>query len=173
MPRSIASLFISGILCLQQVMTEMETFPGWLRTQGLTSETAQAVIMELGIENRQVFQACTESDALRAELLSCAQQTFPFAMYTEFHQLMESCVKPGAIQSASSSSAHIFCLMLEHVGDKLSGCAQKLRLLKSSLVSAGVTNAQLQETDIVSEIRIHDVYSLQPNGSKLNPNSGK
>uniref|UniRef100_UPI00358E00E9 zinc finger protein 391-like isoform X2 n=1 Tax=Myxine glutinosa TaxID=7769 RepID=UPI00358E00E9 len=154
------------------VMTEMETFPEWLREQGLTPETAQAVVMELGVENRKVLEACTESYALRAELLSLAQQKLTFAMYGEFHEFLESCVTPGVIQSASSSSAHIFCSMLDHVGDKLSDCAEKLRLLKSSSAISGVTNAQLQSAHGVSGIRIHNVHSLQPSDSRLHPNSG-
>uniref|UniRef100_UPI00358E86C4 oocyte zinc finger protein XlCOF6-like isoform X2 n=1 Tax=Myxine glutinosa TaxID=7769 RepID=UPI00358E86C4 len=154
-------------------MTEMETFPRWLRTQGLTLETAQAVVMELGIENHKMLRACTESDALRAELLSRAQQKFPFAMYVEFNQFMESCVNPGVVQSTSSSSAHFFYSMLEHEGDELSGCAEKLHLLKSSSAYSGVTNAQLQGTRSVYGTNTHDIHSLQLNDSRLNPNSGE
>uniref|UniRef100_UPI00358F52D6 myoneurin-like n=1 Tax=Myxine glutinosa TaxID=7769 RepID=UPI00358F52D6 len=154
-------------------MTEMETLPEWLQTQGLTPETAQAVVTQLGIENRKVLQACTESNALRAELLSNAQQKFAFAMYEEFHRFMESHVKPGVIQSASSSSAHIFCSMLDQAGDQLSACAQKLRSLKSSFASSGVTIPKLQNTRGLHGIKIHGVHSLQRDISTLNPKSGE
>uniref|UniRef100_UPI00358FB15F uncharacterized protein n=1 Tax=Myxine glutinosa TaxID=7769 RepID=UPI00358FB15F len=153
------------------VMTEMETFPEWLQTQGLTPETAQAVVTQLGIENRKVLKACTESHALRAELLSNAQQKFPFAMYEEFHRFMESYVKPGVIQSARSSSAHIFCSMLDRVGDQLSACAQTVRSSKS-FPSSGVTIAELEDTRGLHGITIHNVHSLQRDVSTLNPKSG-
>uniref|UniRef100_A0A8C4RCC4 C2H2-type domain-containing protein n=1 Tax=Eptatretus burgeri TaxID=7764 RepID=A0A8C4RCC4_EPTBU len=112
-------------------MPETDNFSSWLRSQGLRATTAEAMVTELGIESHEVFLACTESDSMRAELLSFAKQRFPFAMYAELRSFLESWV-PQVVRPARSSLVDVLCSMLKSVSWELSSCAQKLGLLESS-----------------------------------------
>uniref|UniRef100_UPI00358F0D23 uncharacterized protein n=1 Tax=Myxine glutinosa TaxID=7769 RepID=UPI00358F0D23 len=138
-------------------MAEQETFTTWLRSQGLRVETARAMVKELGIESQEMLRTCTESDMLRAELLSITKHKFTFAMYAELHNFIDSYSELRAVQPSGSALVDVLCSMLKAVSQELSHCAQKLCLLTSTAY-----DEQMQNAEGVVGIRISDVCSLHP-----------
>uniref|UniRef100_A0A8C4N4B2 C2H2-type domain-containing protein n=1 Tax=Eptatretus burgeri TaxID=7764 RepID=A0A8C4N4B2_EPTBU len=123
-------------------MGEPESFTAWLHAQGLSANTAQAVVTELGIQSHGVLQACTGTVTLRAELFSLTKRKFPFAMYAEFHKFVESCLELQ-IFHPEGPLVDILCSLFEVVSREFFSCSQKLSSLKSPSMSYGGENAHL------------------------------
>uniref|UniRef100_UPI00358FE895 uncharacterized protein n=2 Tax=Myxine glutinosa TaxID=7769 RepID=UPI00358FE895 len=121
-------------------MPETDNFSSWLRSQGLRATIADAMVTEMGIGSHEVFLACTESDSMRAELLSFAKQRFPFAIYAELRSFLESFWMPQVVRPGSAL-VDVLCSMLKSVSWELSSCAQKLSLLESSSDYEGEVHA--------------------------------
>uniref|UniRef100_UPI00358F79F8 zinc finger protein 568-like isoform X1 n=2 Tax=Myxine glutinosa TaxID=7769 RepID=UPI00358F79F8 len=145
-------------------MYEVESFTEWLHVHGLRLETAQAMVMELGIKNQELFQACTKSDSMRAELFSFAKQKIPFVMYAEFRNFVETFWQPQVIQPPESATMDILCAMLNKVSEEFSSCAQKLSSSDPPLMSliGDIGQQETAETSKMVGIKIEDIYSLQP-----------
>uniref|UniRef100_A0A8C4NKA1 C2H2-type domain-containing protein n=1 Tax=Eptatretus burgeri TaxID=7764 RepID=A0A8C4NKA1_EPTBU len=143
-------------------MGETEPCPTWLQAQGLTMETARAVVTELGIKSQGVFGACTESLTMRAELFSLAKQKLPFAMYAEFRHFVESRWESRDAPSGGLVLVAVLHSMLSAVSRELAACAQKLISLGSVLGSEGGCDGGLED----AAIRIVDVCSLHHQGKR-------
>uniref|UniRef100_A0A8C4PWL2 C2H2-type domain-containing protein n=1 Tax=Eptatretus burgeri TaxID=7764 RepID=A0A8C4PWL2_EPTBU len=150
-------------------MCEVENFTEWLHVHGLRLETAQAMVMELGIKNQELLQACTKSDSVRAELFSFAKQKIPFVMYAEFRNFVETFWQPQVVQPPESAMMDILCAMLNKVSEEFSSCAQKLSSSDPPFMSliGDIEQQEKAETSKMHGIKIEDIYSLQPeeNGS--------
>uniref|UniRef100_UPI00358DDDEB uncharacterized protein isoform X3 n=1 Tax=Myxine glutinosa TaxID=7769 RepID=UPI00358DDDEB len=144
-------------------MGETEPCPAWLQAQGLTMETARAVVTELGIKSQGVFGACTKSLTMRAELFSLAKQKLPFAMYAEFRHFVESRWESRDVPSGGLVLVAVLHSMLSAVSRELATSAQKLLSLSSVLGSEGGCDGGLEDAGI----RIVDVCSLHHQGKKL------
>uniref|UniRef100_A0A8C4Q314 C2H2-type domain-containing protein n=1 Tax=Eptatretus burgeri TaxID=7764 RepID=A0A8C4Q314_EPTBU len=146
-------------------MAEVVAFTTWLKDQGLRSETAQAVVIDLGIKSRKLLQICVESDSLRAELFSCAKGRFPFATYAEIRSFMERRV----VRLEGSTLVEILCSMLDALSKELSVCAQKLISLQSSCASDMEDSGCVDGADGLLGIRINDVYTLHHEEGEVTP----
>uniref|UniRef100_UPI00358EB824 zinc finger and SCAN domain-containing protein 22-like n=1 Tax=Myxine glutinosa TaxID=7769 RepID=UPI00358EB824 len=146
-----------------QVMDDMKAFPAWLQDQGLTSETAQAIVSELDIKSPGALGACSGSLTMRAELFSLAKQKLPFAMYAEFRRFVESRWESQYVRAESPMLVAVLHSMLIAVSQELSSCAQKL-------ISLDVVPASQESQDEAfrdADLRILDVCSLQQQDENL------
>uniref|UniRef100_UPI0035901392 zinc finger and SCAN domain-containing protein 20-like n=1 Tax=Myxine glutinosa TaxID=7769 RepID=UPI0035901392 len=107
-------------------MGEIEDFPAWLQSQGLTMETAQAVVTELGMKSQGALAACTESLIMKAELLSMAKRKLPFSMYAELRRLIDSSWDPQDDRSRHAMLTAVLHSTLSALSRELANCAQKL-----------------------------------------------
>uniref|UniRef100_UPI00358E1439 zinc finger protein 37A-like n=1 Tax=Myxine glutinosa TaxID=7769 RepID=UPI00358E1439 len=112
-------------------MDDTKQFPTWLQAQGLTSETARAVLTELDIRSPGALDACSESLAMKAELFSLAKQKMPFAMYAELRCFVECRWERQHTQAGNPMLVSVLHSMLITVSRELSSCAQKLISLDS------------------------------------------
>uniref|UniRef100_A0A8C4QMW0 C2H2-type domain-containing protein n=1 Tax=Eptatretus burgeri TaxID=7764 RepID=A0A8C4QMW0_EPTBU len=112
-------------------MDDPKPFPAWLQAQGLTFETARAVLTELDIRSPGALDACSESLAMKAELFSLAKQKLPFAMYSEFRCFVEFRWEQQHSQAGYPMLVSVLHSMLITVSRELSSCAQKLISLDS------------------------------------------
>uniref|UniRef100_A0A8C4PX66 C2H2-type domain-containing protein n=2 Tax=Eptatretus burgeri TaxID=7764 RepID=A0A8C4PX66_EPTBU len=153
-------------------MSESESFLTWLQAHGLRSETAQAVVMQLGIESQKLLHACTESEWVRTELFTFAKQKLPFTMYVELRNFVESYGVQRQVQPACSALITVLCSMLNTVGQEFSSCAQKLSSVESQYTLPSDDVKNLENSNEVLGFRIRDVYSLQPEEETLTPQFG-
>uniref|UniRef100_A0A8C4NAB8 C2H2-type domain-containing protein n=1 Tax=Eptatretus burgeri TaxID=7764 RepID=A0A8C4NAB8_EPTBU len=148
----------------KQVMDDTKLFPAWLQDHGLTLETAQAIVSELGIKTPGALGACSGSLTMRAELFSLAKQKLPFAMYAEFRRFVESRLEPQYVQAGSPLLVAVLHSMLIAVSQELSKCAQKL--ISFDIVPASQDSQEEAFGD--AGLRILDVCSLQQQDKNMN-----
>uniref|UniRef100_A0A8C4RAC1 C2H2-type domain-containing protein n=1 Tax=Eptatretus burgeri TaxID=7764 RepID=A0A8C4RAC1_EPTBU len=149
-------------------MDETKPFSDWLQTQGLTRETARAIVSELDINSSGALDACSESLTMRAELFSLAKQKLPFVMYAEFRRFVESRWELQDVQAGSPILMAVLHSMLIAVSQELSSCAEKLVSLGS------VPGFEDQDGSVgVTDLRILNVCSLQHQEESISPKIGK
>uniref|UniRef100_UPI00358F475F uncharacterized protein isoform X2 n=2 Tax=Myxine glutinosa TaxID=7769 RepID=UPI00358F475F len=149
------------MMCPLQNMAPSKTFQKWLQTQGLREKTAKVMITELGIESREVLQACVESDTVRAELFSLIKQKCPFAVYAELRSFVGSSWEMSDVRPEGSNLVNILYSMLNAVSQELSSCAEKLSFMETTRVSNTSDIGQTENDDRVFGIRISDICSLE------------
>uniref|UniRef100_UPI00358FFAC5 uncharacterized protein n=1 Tax=Myxine glutinosa TaxID=7769 RepID=UPI00358FFAC5 len=101
-------------------------FLPWLTSKGLSREAAQAIVIDLGIEDYQEFMACTESPSLRAELFAEAKKKLPFGSWIMLRRLVDLYGINNPV-SHQSKSEHLIKSVGRTLLDALASLPQRLQ----------------------------------------------
>uniref|UniRef100_UPI00358F3110 uncharacterized protein n=1 Tax=Myxine glutinosa TaxID=7769 RepID=UPI00358F3110 len=149
-------------------LTVSPDFSTWLQAQGLSSQTAWAVVNELSIKSQQALLDCTEPTTVRAELYSIAREKLPFVLYAELRRFVESRYQQLGLDPSPATPVGLPTLisvlgsLLESLSLEYSHYAHKLRSLgaEQSHNQAAVTGTE--ETVSSMGVKIVNVCTWNP-----------